>query len=56
MHICFAVPAVGFLITEEIVPEALPRKFVCVQIQPSSGPLASGVEIEFFTQDGSAKG
>ena len=51
------MPAVGFRILEVTVPEAKARIFTCVQIfSPANQPLPTEVEVEFYTQDGSAKG
>ena len=36
--------------------EASARKFTCVQLLFSDGPLESEVQVEFYTQDGSAEG
>ena len=52
----FAVPAVGFQVTESYVNESAGRKFTCVEILSSSQPLTSDIVIEFYTQDGSAEG
>ena len=51
------MPAVGFRILEVKVPEARAWIFTCVQIfSPANQPLPTEVEVEFYTQDGSAKG
>lgn len=36
--------------------EDISRKFTCVDILYTNGPLESDVVIEFYTQDGSAEG
>lgn len=41
---------------ESAINESYPDKFACVEIMFSQGPLESDVEIEFYTQDGSARG
>ena len=50
------VPAVGFQLVESAINESYPDKFACVEIKFSLGPLDSDIEIEFYTQDGSAQG
>ena len=50
------IPAVGFQLVEATVQEARARIFTCVQLLFSDGPLESEVQVEFYTQDGSAEG
>ena len=50
------MPAVGFLEVEATVPETMSRVFACVEILFPDSPLESEVEVEFYTQNGSATG